>query len=194
MVTTHMNYMTKVFAIDIHGAVSLDEHISSFMSATELHTFKTMAQLGMEVCFDPSSRYIAIGTSDSHVKVFDTVKGFQTHNFLGHRGVIVKLAFYPKVDSLKLISSSEDFTVRIWDLVLNTELHCLRGQEGRVSAFAFSDDLDTLLVATKHAQVIFYNVRDNFKQIGAIEAKEIKGLEEETGINALIYLENNDAP
>jgi WD40 repeat protein len=58
-----------------------------------MQTFKTLNQLGLEVTFDPSSRYVAIGTSDSHVKVFDTVKGFQTHNFIGHRGVIVQLAF-----------------------------------------------------------------------------------------------------
>ena len=45
----------------------------------------------LELCFDPTSRFLAAGTSDSQVKVFDVIKGFQTHNFIGHRGVIVQL-------------------------------------------------------------------------------------------------------
>lgn len=76
----------------------------------------------LEMCFDPSSRFLALGTSDSHVKVFDVVKGFQTHNFLGHRGVIVKIAWEPNADNLRLISSGEDFVVKVWDLVLNKEV------------------------------------------------------------------------
>lgn len=30
----------------------------------------------LEVCFDPSSRFVAVGTADSHVKVYDVEKGF----------------------------------------------------------------------------------------------------------------------
>lgn len=62
----------------------------------------------LELAFDPSSKFLAAGTADSHVKVYDIVKGFQTHNLLGHRGIINKLVFYPEADSLNLISSAED--------------------------------------------------------------------------------------
>jgi hypothetical protein len=30
----------------------------------------------LEMAFDPSSKFLAVGTADSHVKVFDVVKGF----------------------------------------------------------------------------------------------------------------------
>ena len=60
-----------------------------------MQQFKTVGQLSLEMCFDPSSRFLALGTSDSQVKVYDVAKGFQTHNFRGHRGVIVQLTFYP---------------------------------------------------------------------------------------------------
>jgi len=33
-------------------------------------------QMCLEVCFDPSSRFVAVGTADSHVKVYDVEKGF----------------------------------------------------------------------------------------------------------------------
>lgn len=62
----------------------------------------------LEINFDPTSKFVACGTADSHIKVYDVVKGFQTHNFTGHRGIINKLVFYPEIDSLKLISSAED--------------------------------------------------------------------------------------
>jgi U3 small nucleolar RNA-associated protein 13 len=63
----------------------------------------------LELTFDPSSKFLAVGTADSAIKVFDVVKGFQTHNFTGgHRGVITTLKFMPELDSLLLVSSAED--------------------------------------------------------------------------------------
>ncbi len=50
----------------------------------------------LELAFDPSSKFLAAGTADSNIKVFDVKKGFQTHNFLGHRGVITNLVFFPE--------------------------------------------------------------------------------------------------
>ncbi len=76
--------------------------------------------------FDPSSKFLAVGTADSNIKVYDVKKGFQTHNLTGHRGIITNLIFNPEEDSLKLISSAEDCTIRVWDLVLRSEIHCLK--------------------------------------------------------------------
>lgn len=81
----------------------------------------------LELCFDPQSRFVALGTSDSQVKVFDTIKGIQTHNFMGHRGIIVQLAFIPGNDTFRLLSSGEDHTVKVWDLILNKEIAALKG-------------------------------------------------------------------
>lgn len=53
-----------------------------------ISTFKTANQLVLEMTFDPSSKFLAVGTSDSHIKVFDVARNFQTHNFTGHRGII----------------------------------------------------------------------------------------------------------
>lgn len=83
--------------------------------------------LGLELCFDPSSRYLAIATSDSQVKVYDAVKGFQTHNFIGHHNIVLTMQFYPMKDSLRLITAGEDLCVKVWDLVINKEVVSLRG-------------------------------------------------------------------
>ena len=123
--------------------------------------------------FDPSSRFLAIGTSDSQVKVYDVAKGFQTHNFRGHRGVIVQLQFYPQTGSLQLISSGEDLTVKVWDLVLNSEIATLRGTQARVTCFAFTKDYKTLIVGVKDGSIAFYNTQKNFKLIQAVSLSEV---------------------
>ena len=115
--------------------------------------------MAMELAFDPSSRFLAVGTSDSVVKVFDVQKGFQTHDFANsHRGVIVKLAFYPQKDSLKLISAAEDMSVKVWDLVLNSEIATLKAAQGRVSAITFSNDYKTMFVGARDGTVALYNM------------------------------------
>lgn len=142
----------------------------------------------LEVCFDPSSRFVAVGTADSHVKVFDINKAFQTHNFLGHRGVICRLAFMPGVDTLKLVSAAEDFNVKVWDLVLNKELANLKGNRGRVSAFQFTKDFKTLIVGSRDGKIVLYNAQDQFRQIESLELSELGSVEEEVTCMEYIWI------
>ena len=76
--------------------------------------------------FDPSSKFLAVGTSDSSIKIYDALKGFQSHNFNGHRGLILGLKFFPSLDSLKLLSTAEDFTIKVWDLVLKKDIAVMK--------------------------------------------------------------------
>lgn len=46
---------------------------------------------------------------------------------MGHRGIIVQLAFIPGNDTFRLLSSGEDHTVKVWDLILNKEIAALKG-------------------------------------------------------------------
>jgi hypothetical protein len=41
----------------------------------------------------------------------------------------------PGIDSLRLVSSGEDYSVKVWDMVLNKEIASLKGNKGRVSSF-----------------------------------------------------------
>ncbi len=138
----------------------------------------------LEVCFDPSSRFVAVGTSDSHVKVYDVDKGFQTHNFIGHRGVIVQLAFMPGVDSLQLVSSGEDQTVKVWDMVLNKEIAALKGNRGRVTSFQFTNDFKTMIVGARDGKIALYNTHDQFKLITMLDLQEL-GMQSEEEVTCL---------
>ncbi|KAK2461404.1 hypothetical protein APHAL10511_005867 [Amanita phalloides] len=74
---------------------------------------------------DPTSTYVASGAADGIVKVWDIVRGYVTHVFKGHGGVVSALAFiYPQDASsalqsqrMYLITGSVDTKIRIFDLL-----------------------------------------------------------------------------
>ncbi|KAI0334408.1 U3 small nucleolar RNA-associated protein [Cubamyces sp. BRFM 1775] len=73
---------------------------------------------------DPTSTYLASGSADGVVKVWDILRGYVTHLFKGHGGVVSALAFnYPfdpssvvREQKMQLITASVDTRIRIFDL------------------------------------------------------------------------------
>ena len=74
---------------------------------------------------DPTSTYLASGSADGVVKVWDIVRGYVTHVFKGHGGVVSALTFlYPQDTSsvvqenltMHLITASVDTRIRVFNL------------------------------------------------------------------------------
>ncbi|TBU62177.1 WD40 repeat-like protein [Dichomitus squalens] len=73
---------------------------------------------------DPTSTYLASGSADGVVKVWDILRGYVTHLFKGHGGVVSALVFnYPfdlssvvREQKMQLITASVDTRIRIFDL------------------------------------------------------------------------------
>jgi U3 small nucleolar RNA-associated protein 13 len=86
----------------------------------------------VHVCrIDPSSTLLASGSADGVVKVWDVQRGYATHMFKGHGGVVSALAFnYPHETSslpssttdprMQLITASADTRIRIFDLTASS--------------------------------------------------------------------------
>ena len=72
LAATNKNYSVKVYRVPTELPESLDKWIMPEC----VHTLRIPNQLGVEICFDPMSRFLAVGTADSHIKVFDITKGF----------------------------------------------------------------------------------------------------------------------
>ena len=79
----------------------------------------------MHVCkTDPTSTYLASGSADGVVKVWDIQRGYVTHVFKGHGGVVSALVFnYPfdpsflgREQKMQLITASVDTRIRVFDL------------------------------------------------------------------------------
>lgn len=144
----------------------------------------------LELAFDPSSKFLAAGTADSHIKVFDAVKGFQTHNFTGgHRGIITNLTFFPEKDTLLLISSAEDCQVKVWDLVMRAEIAHLKGHTALITSIGFTSDMSTLITCAKDGKLGFWNVKENFASLSLFKYSKA---EEE--LNVVHFFEHQDSP
>lgn len=146
------------------------------------NTFRAQNQLVLEMAFDPNSKLLAVGTTDSHIKIYDVVNGFQTHNFMGHRGIILGLQFHPAKDSLKLLSTAEDFVIKVWDLVLKREVAVLKpkGKDDnmahRTTAMVFTKDKKTLITSGRDGCIHFWNVHDNWKLASSIKVSSLGAL------------------
>jgi WD40 repeat protein len=72
------------------------------------------------VAFSHDGRWIASGSEDSTVKVWDGRSGELVRTFRGHTGLVTSVAFSP--DDRRLISGSRDHTAKVWDVsTLGTE-------------------------------------------------------------------------
>lgn len=73
---------------------------------------------------DPTSSYLASGSADGVVKVWDIARGYVTHVFKGHGGVVSALAFdFPfdpssvgREQKMRLVTGCVDTKIRIFEL------------------------------------------------------------------------------
>ena len=92
------------------------------------------------VSFSPDGKWIAAGSADKTVRVWDANSGAEVLPALrGHLDDVRSVAFSP--EGKYIASGSEDKTVRLWDTSLGIEvLPEMRGHDGCVQSVAFSPD------------------------------------------------------
>jgi WD40 repeat protein len=107
----------------------------------------------LTIAFSPDGEFLAIGTTNGEVKLWNVSEGIPVLVCLGHTGWIKSLAFSP--DGRLLASGSNDHTVRLWEVssgqclnvlnVLGVAL-LLQEQSSSLSSIAFSCDGMTLAI------------------------------------------------
>ena len=90
--------------------------------------------------FEATGTLLATGGSDRAVMVWDVDKGYCTHNFRGHTGIVTTLRFHPSRNPLQLVSACHGNELRMWNLMDAKKHKQLKNHVGAVTSVVFSED------------------------------------------------------
>jgi WD40 repeat protein len=76
------------------------------------------------VAVSPDGQWLATGSADRTVKLWDLKTAREVKTLSGHSEVVTALAFTP--DSKQLVSAADDRTVRLWDVATGNEVKTIR--------------------------------------------------------------------
>lgn len=136
---------------------SLDRHDDG-VQPTLIKALKPHSSPVVVTCIDGSNTLIATGGADGVVKVWDIARGYLTHTFHGHSGIISALHFFLDQTKICLASGGEDGLVRVWSLAPRKSLALLESHTSVVRSLAYSPASRTLLSASRDKTVILWAV------------------------------------
>lgn len=129
---------------------------SSGPSAPELILQTGHSQKVEAIVFSPDNRWVASGSFDNTIKIWELESGRELRSLTGHSGAIKSLACSP--DGKLLASGSNDGTVRIWEVESGNQVGFFSDQEGTIDAVAFSPDAKRLASSGRGNSIIIRDV------------------------------------
>jgi WD40 repeat protein len=88
--------------------------------------------------FSPDHRWLASGSADNSIRLWDVDSGLELRALIGHRNWVRSLAVNRNGELLA--SGSNDRTIKVWNIASGREMLTLAGHEGVVEAVLFSPD------------------------------------------------------
>ena len=103
------------------------------------------------VAIAPDGTWLATGSDDGTVRIWDPATGQQRATLTGHTGYVTAVAIAP--DGTWLATASDDGSVRIWDPATGQQRATLTGHTGWVTAVAIAPDGTWLATASDDRSV-----------------------------------------
>ncbi|MBW4475047.1 MAG: NACHT domain-containing protein [Stenomitos rutilans HA7619-LM2] len=100
--------------------------------------FTELVGVSLTVAFSADGRYVAAGSSNGEVRIWQVSDGKLLFTFKAHSSWVWAVTFSP--DGKTLGSGSSDHTITLWDTQTGQRLKTLQGHEGRIWALDFSPD------------------------------------------------------
>jgi WD40 repeat protein/transcriptional regulator with XRE-family HTH domain len=104
----------------------------------QLYTLQGHEHWVMGACFHPDGKFLASGSSDCTIRIWDLEKRECLHVLRGHESWVIPATFSP--DGSLVLSSSFDRTIRLWNSQDGECLSTLHGHEGWIWIAIFSPD------------------------------------------------------
>jgi WD40 repeat protein len=108
------------------------------------------------VAFSPDGRYIASGSQDKTIKLWDVATGREIRTFIGHTNAVLSVAFSP--DGRYIASGSWDKTIKLWDVSTGREIRTFIGHTNWVYFVTFSPDGRNIASGSKDPTIKLWDV------------------------------------
>ena len=116
------------------------------------------------VCFSECGKYLASGSADTVIKIWDILNNFQEIISLTTHGDIVSSVCFSK-NGLILISGSWDRTIKIWDIVTYQEIITISDNFDSISKVSVSED--TIIIISCSKIIKSYSM-SNFQELSTL--------------------------
>ena len=148
----------------LQGVEACDTNFSDASVATSVFT-ETFGSI-TSVAFSPDGRFIAAGSFNGEVRVWQATDMRQLFAFAEHTGWVWSVSFSP--DSMLLASGSNDRTIKLWDVSTPESdvcIHTLQGHTHWVKSVAFSPDGLLLASGSDDSTVRVWDVQSGQQRV-----------------------------
>jgi WD40 repeat protein len=131
-----------------------DDHFDSdaLYEINEIYsTYKTHAETVMALAFDTSGKFLASGSKDAIIRLWDTSTQQEMSTFKGHTQSVRSVVF--DASGKFLASGSKDATIRLWDTSTQQEMATFKGHTQSVRSVVFDASGKFLASGSKDATI-----------------------------------------